>query len=153
MILPDVNLLIHAVDETSPFHERARYWWDGALSSPLPVGLCLPSLLGFLRITTNRRVVRSPLRIGEAVDLVNGWLDLPQTTLLRPTAKHWRILAALLRETGVGGDLTTDAHLTAYAIEHRCVLCSNDRDFGRFPALHWKNPLSTDGRRREAAGA
>jgi predicted nucleic acid-binding protein len=40
MILPDVNLLVYAVDATSPNHERARRWWDDTLSSSTTVGLC-----------------------------------------------------------------------------------------------------------------
>jgi predicted nucleic acid-binding protein len=42
----------------------------------------------------------------------------------------------------VAGNLATDAHLAALAIEHGCVLCSNDADFGRFPGLRWVNPLA-----------
>jgi len=33
MILPDINLLVYAVDESSQFHESSRDWWDGLLSS------------------------------------------------------------------------------------------------------------------------
>jgi len=44
-------------------------------------------------------------------------------------------------EMGAGGDLTTDAHLAALAIEHQCELHSNDNDFARFPGLRWRNPL------------
>ena len=39
------------------------------------------------------------------------------------------------------GNLTTDAHLAALAIEHQCELHSNDTDFARFPGLRWRNPL------------
>jgi len=39
------------------------------------------------------------------------------------------------------GDLTTDAHLAALAIEHQCELHSKDSDFARFPGLRWRNPL------------
>ncbi|MEO6294482.1 MAG: VapC toxin family PIN domain ribonuclease, partial [Candidatus Limnocylindria bacterium] len=31
----------------------------------------------------------------------------------------------------------------ALAIEHGAELCSADRDFGRFPALRWTNPLNS----------
>jgi predicted nucleic acid-binding protein len=41
----------------------------------------------------------------------------------------------------VGGNLTTDTHLAALAIEHQGELHSNDADFGRFPGLRWRNPL------------
>ena len=35
--------------------------------------------------------------------------------------------------TGVGGNLTTDTHLAAPAIEYQCELHSGDADFARFP--------------------
>jgi len=47
----------------------------------------------------------------------------------------------MLRQIGAAGNLTTDTHLAALAIEHDCLLCSNDRDFARFPRLRWMNPL------------
>ncbi len=143
MILPDVNLLVYAIDEISPFHEQSREWWDQLLSSTKPVGLSYPSILGFIRLTTNRRIFESPLSIDAAVGYVESWLGQPNTTLLLPTARHWRMLAKFLRSTGVGANLTTDAHLAALAIEHGCTLCSNDGDFERFEGLRWENPLST----------
>ena len=142
MILPDVNLLVCSVDETSPFHKQARRWWEAALSSTDAVGLCYPSLLGFVRLTTGRSVFESPLAVEDAVEIVSGWLAQPNATLLVPTARHWPILAELLRAATSGANLTTDAHLAAHAIEHGYTLYSNDRDFGRFEGLRWKNPLT-----------
>ncbi len=141
MILPDINLLVYAVDETSPFHEKTRTWWDDRLSSTEPVGLCYPSILGFIRLTTNRRVFESPLSVTQAVARVDGWLGQDNTRLLIPTERHWPLLANLLRTLGVGANLTTDAHLAALAIDHGCILCSNDSDFSRFQGLRWENPL------------
>jgi predicted nucleic acid-binding protein len=47
-----------------------------------------------------------------------------------------------LGRLGAGGNLTSDAHLAALAIETRAELCSSDADFARFPGLDWKNPLA-----------
>ena len=143
MIVPDVNLLVYAIDETSPFHARARRWWDEALSSAEIVGLCFPTLLGFVRITTNRRVFDSPLGIGDALDRIESWLDQPNTELLSPTPRHWAILSELLRAAATGANLTTDAHIATYAIEHASTVYSNDSDFARFEGLRWRNPLSS----------
>jgi hypothetical protein len=41
----------------------------------------------------------------------------------------------------MGGNLVTDAHLAALAIEHGLTLCSADTDFARFRKLKWENPL------------
>lgn len=54
-----------------------------------------------------------------------------------------RELLALL---GIAGNLVSDAHLAALAIEHGATLESSDHDFGRFAALRWEDPLT--GRRR-----
>jgi uncharacterized protein len=34
-----------------------------------------------------------------------------------------------------------DAVLAAIALEHGATLCTTGRDFSRFPALKWNNPL------------
>jgi uncharacterized protein len=47
---------------------------------------------------------------------------------------------------GAAGNLTSDAHLAALAIERGAVLCSADNDFSRFPRLRWSNPLKGAGR-------
>jgi len=43
------------------------------------------------------------------------------------------------------GNLTTDAHLAALAIEYQAELASTDADFARFPGLRWFNPLAVHG--------
>ena len=32
MIVPDANLLLYATEASSPFHDRARRWWQQTLS-------------------------------------------------------------------------------------------------------------------------
>ena len=142
MILQDVNLLVYAVDETSAFHPRARTWWDNALSSSQIVGLCYPSMLGFIRLTTNRRVFVAPLSVDQAMEYVHSWLAQSNTTTVVPTPRHWPLFETLLKSTGTGANLTTDAHIAALAIEHGYTVFSNDADFSRFENLRWKNPLN-----------
>ena len=141
MILPDVNLLVYAVDETSDFHRGAKAWWDDVLSSSAIVGLCYPTILGFIRLVTNRRVFAAPLSVTEATDYVSSWLAQPNTTIVVPTPRHWPLLETLLHGTGLGANLTTDAHIAALAIEHGFTVFSNDTDFARFHNLRWENPL------------
>ena len=51
---------------------------------------------------------------------------------VQPTLRHAEILRGLLEHAGTGGNLTTDAHRAALAIEHGAEIVSFDRDFGRF---------------------
>ena len=141
MILVDANLLLYAEDSLSAHHQAARSWWDGQLSGTEPVGLCWPVLTAFIRIATNARLHQRPLTLEEARDRVQSWLDQPCVRLLQPSDQHWRFLQQTLRSGNATGNLVTDAHLAAVALEHGCDLCSTDNDFARFPGLKWRNPL------------
>ncbi len=50
------------------------------------------------------------------------------------------MLYGLLRPLGAAGNLVTDAHLAALAVEHAAELVSYDADFSRFPGLRWRTP-------------
>jgi toxin-antitoxin system PIN domain toxin len=142
VILPDINLLVHAYNLESPVHESARRWWEGALNATRPVGLAWISILGFIRITTHRQVLSNPLPVVEACARARAWLDQPQVGILHPGDRHGEILFGLFESLGTAGNLTTDAHLAALAIEHQAELHSTDADFGRFPGVRWINPLA-----------
>ncbi len=148
MILPDLNLIIHAYNRGSGSHRPAREWWEAALSNPRPVGLCWAVMLGFVRLSTQRRIFREPLPVSAACGEVRAWLAQPQVIILEPSRRHASIVFDLLERLGTGGNLTTDAHLAALAIEHQCELCSTDADFTRFPGLRWTNPLTAMSVRR-----
>jgi toxin-antitoxin system PIN domain toxin len=140
--LIDLNLLLYAVNADSAHHAEARNWLETVLSDNEPVGLPWVVLLGFLRIATHPRILSHPLSPDQAMEIVDGWLSVPCVRILAPREAHWRILRTLLEATGTAGNLTTDAHLAALAIENGCELCSTDGDFHRFPAIRWVNPLA-----------
>ena len=72
--------------------------------------------------------------------MVDQLLSYPPVRVLEPGPEHWRQLRRLLREAGSAGNLTTDGHLAALAIEHGATLVSYDRDFSRFASLRWERP-------------
>jgi toxin-antitoxin system PIN domain toxin len=140
--LPDVNLLLYAIDEESPSHDAAREWLEAVLSDTEAVAFAWTVLLGFLRISTNPAAFERPLTADEALDYIDSWLAQPAATLVDPTHEHSRTLRLLLSPLGTAGNLTSDAHLAALAIEHGAELCSSDNDFSRFEDLRWINPLA-----------
>ena len=141
MNLLDANILLYAYNKASEPHERARRWLEEALTGSAPVAFCWPTLLAFLRITTNPRAVSRPLQIAQARAIIDSWLAVPIATLVLPTERHWEILARLLTAGQASGPLVSDAHLAALAIEHGATLITNDRDFARFPDLRVEYPL------------
>jgi toxin-antitoxin system PIN domain toxin len=140
--IPDINLLLHAYNTDSPVHARARAWWEDLLNSTQAVGLSWAAVLGFLRISTHRQVMANPLPVATACAHARAWLAQPYVSLVDPGSRHAEILFGFLESLGTAGNLTTDAHLAALAIEHQAELHSTDADFARFPGLRWTNPLA-----------
>ena len=143
MILVDANLLLYAEDSLSEQHALAQEWWDERLSGTEPVALCWPVLTAFIRIGTNARLHRRPLTLKEANERVQSWFDQPCVRVIQPTEQHWTIFQKMLRGGNAVGNLVSDAHLAALAVEHNCVLQSTDADFARFSGLKWRNPLAS----------
>jgi toxin-antitoxin system PIN domain toxin len=141
MIIPDANLLIYAHNEAAKDHERAKAWWQDSLAKPEIVGLSWLVLIAFVRVSTNRKAFKEPISVQEATDLVDSWLALPRVQMLQPGHSHAEILFGYLNELGTGGNITSDAHLAALAVEHQATIYTADSDFARFSGLRWKNPL------------
>lgn len=142
MKLLDLNLLLYAIDEAAPRHEPARGWLEETLSGTEEVGFAWTVLLGFLRIATNPAIFEQPLSVDEALDYVDEWLAQPVAVIVDPTQQHAVRLRGLLAPLGTAGNLTSDAHLAALAIEHGAELCSCDTDFARFEGLRWTDSLA-----------
>lgn len=142
MILVDANLLIYAIDRNSPDHRKARVWLEEILSDTRPIGLAWIAALAFLRVTTRKGVLRIPLSSEQAISYVDSWLELPHVALVGPGENHWAILRNLLQFCGTAGNLTSDAHLAALALEHGYTIYSADNDFRRFAGLAVINPLA-----------
>jgi toxin-antitoxin system PIN domain toxin len=142
VIVLDANLLTCAVNKNAPLHWKAKSWLEGAISGTETIGLSWIVVLAFLRLTTMAGLFRTPMAVETALELVDTWLEQPTVTLLDPTVHHLRTLRDLILPLGTAGNLTSDAHLAALAIERGAELCSTDNDFARFGGLRWRNPLT-----------
>ena len=141
MIVPDLNLLVFTYSQASPFHDDARKWWEGLFNGAERVGIPWVVITGFVRLMTNRSAMDQPLAPSEAIDTVESWFRYPHVTPLNPGTEHLSLLRQALAAAGVGGNLVTDAHVAALAMEYQAEVHSNDSDFSRFPGLRWRNPL------------
>jgi len=141
MKLCDANLLLYAVNSKEPLHKQSKEWLEDSLSEEEPFGFDWTVLLAFLRISTRPGIFSRPLSVKAAFDLIDAWLNQPCTQVLAPTPRHSTILRSLILPLGAGGNLTSDAHLAALAVEHGATLYSADGDFKRFPGLTFVNPL------------
>ena len=142
MIVPDLNLLLYAYNDASSHYAAAHSWWSELLNGTEPVGISWSVAMGFVRLTTGPHVMREAATPEVAIDTVEEWFRLPHVRPLEPGPEHFPLMRRMLASTGTGGNLVTDAHLAALAIEHGAEVHTNDADFGRFPGLRWRNPLA-----------
>jgi toxin-antitoxin system PIN domain toxin len=141
-MLLDANVLLYAVDSTAREHRRAVSWLEDRLAGTERVAMPWLSLTAFLRIATHPRASERPLDPEQAWDIVERWLSVPVVWTPGPTERHAEVLGELVRKYRLSGNLITDAHLAAIAIEHGIVLVSADTDFARFSEVRWANPFT-----------
>ena len=135
MKTPDVNVLLYAINADSPQHKTARGWLESAFASVGGIAFCWPALVGFLRLSTRSGVFGQPLTLDQVLELVDAWLGHPAARLIAPTERHVALLSSLLLAQGRGGNLVSDAHIAALAMEHGAELGTFDRDFEQFAGL------------------
>jgi hypothetical protein len=140
LLIPDANVMLHAVNRRARDHAHAREWLLAALRGREPVGLAWNVLLAFVRISTNPSAFSPPISSEQAIAMVERWLSAPVAIVVEPTRRHPGLLGGLLGQTGTASNLVSDAHLAALALEHDATVVSFDRDFGQFEGLRWRLP-------------
>ena len=144
MFVVDTNVLVYAVDEASPFHERCRErleeWRRGAAAWYLTWGICYE----FLRVVTHPRVFRTPLASADAWRFVEGLRASPSLGFLTPTERHAAVVAEVIRLVPhLSGNLWHDAETATLMREHGIrQVYTRDTDFHRFPFLEPLDPLA-----------
>jgi toxin-antitoxin system PIN domain toxin len=141
MLLFDVNVLIYSANDLLPDHPRYRAWLRDLLDGPQAFGVSDLVLSSFLRLATNRSVLKAPMELGSAIEFVRGIKTRSTCVTINPGARHWNIFIDLCERVGARGNLVPDAYLAALAIESGCEWITTDRDYARFPGLRWRHPL------------
>src|SRR5687767_2260858 len=135
MIIVDVNLLLYADNSDAKEHFDAKAWWEGALADETDIALAWVTILAFLRLTTNSRVMPTPLTNEQASDRVDKWLGRPHVHLVEPGPNHWAIYSPLVKTHCHESNDFADAHIAAIAIENSWELYSADNGFEDYPDL------------------
>jgi toxin-antitoxin system PIN domain toxin len=121
--LPDVNVLVALAWPNHVHHERARAWLEE--NHQRGWATCPVTESGFVRVSSNRKVVPEARRPGEAILLLREmtslrghvfWAD--DTSIAR---SRW-----VAAERLVGHGQVTDAHLVALCLERKGRLVTFD---------------------------
>ena len=143
MIVLDANLLLYAYDSSAANHKQARAWIEQTFSDGSLIGIPWQTVHAFLRIVTNASLPGQRFTTKEGVEIVDKCLEQPNVRLLARGEDHWRLLRQVVVSGQARGRTITDAQLAAITLEYGGELCTTDRDFARFPNLHWYNPLES----------
>jgi toxin-antitoxin system PIN domain toxin len=141
VILPDVNVLIHAFREDGADHARYRGWLDGVVNGDEAYGMSPQVLASVARIATHPRIYAAPSRLEETLSFARVLLEQPTCNVVQPGARHFSIFEDLCRRAAATGNLIQDAWLAALAVESGCEWITTDGDFARFPGLRWRRPF------------
>jgi len=98
-------------------------------------------LSSFLRVITNPRVFDPPMLMPRALAAAAALRSRANCVLVWPGDRHWEVVSRLCRESGVKGNLVSDAYFAALAIETGSEWITTDRDYARFAGLKWRHPL------------
>lgn len=141
MLMPDVNVLVYAHRSELDHHGWYRGWLEDAMNGPTPLAFSTSSLMGFVRVVTNRRAFAVPTPLPIATGVVDALVGHPRSRVVGPGPRHWALARDLCLATNATGKLVADAAHAAIAIEAGCTWVSRDRDFARFEqrGLRWQH--------------
>ena len=139
----DANVLLHASDESSPVHARARDMVQRLADGPEIAYLFWPTILAYLRIATHPAVFAHPLSIVEAVGNVEQLLARPHVRTTGESEAFWRSFRDVADDAVPSGNLVPDAHLVALMLENVVrTIWTRDRDFRRFARIEIRDPFA-----------
>lgn len=84
----------------------------------------------------------SPVSSIKRDGFVADWLEPEVSWIPHEGPGHALILTDLITRYQLRGNVVSDAHLAALAIEHGLEVCSNNSDFARFSEVRWINPVA-----------
>ena len=143
MIVPDVNVLVHAYRREMVDHADYAAWLNDVVAGSEDLGLVEPVLTGFVRIVTHRRIFGEPAPTSKAIGFVRGLRAGRRARALSATDAVWTTLAALVDgDRNVHGNRVPDAWIASMALAHGGVVATRDAGFRRFAGLRSFDPVA-----------
>lgn len=140
MIIPDVNVLVHAWWQEAPEHNRARGWLESAVAAPDVLGVSELVLSGAVRVLTHAAVTNGAFTSHDVLRRADELVGSDGVSPVRAGSRHWTIFRDLCASVGAMGNQVPDCYHAALALENDAVWVSTDRFFDRVDGLQWRRP-------------
>ncbi len=138
----DVNVLVYAAHLADTRYERARQFLEDRRVDPDVFCVTWPTLMGFVRITTNPHVYPRPLPPDEALESVASLIALPRVRVVSEEPGFLEAYREVTRGMLVRGKLVPDAYLATVLRQNGVrTLYTSDRDFLKFRFLDVRDPF------------
>jgi toxin-antitoxin system PIN domain toxin len=138
----DVNVLLYASDQASPFNAQAIRFLEKRDQDPELFCVAWSTLMGYLRISTHPGIFSSPLSPDEALSNLEALLNLPRVKVLTELDGFLEVYREVTGQFPVRGNLVPDAHLAVLLRQHDVrVIYTTDADFKKFDFLKVRNPF------------
>jgi len=145
-IFLDTNILVYAVEEDNPLHEKAA-----ALINRVNAGallICLsPQIIGELYSTiTNPRKIVKTCRPDEAVDIARSIWEMDTVLKIFPKRETVELTLDLVRRYQLKSLDFFDAQIAATMLDNgvTTIYTVNEQDFAVFEEIKAVNPLKVD---------
>ncbi|HWS74156.1 MAG TPA: TA system VapC family ribonuclease toxin [Quisquiliibacterium sp.] len=140
----DTNLLLYAVNDDAPEHEKAFAFLTEAGHSGAGWYLTEGIVYEFLRVSTHPRVFGRPLTSSQALSFLRPFLQSSRFSILAAGPRHWAMLDQVLgEERRASGNLFFDLRTVVLMREHGVRrIYTADTDFLRFPSVEVVNPVA-----------
>jgi toxin-antitoxin system PIN domain toxin len=139
----DIDVLVFASHQNSPFHDRASRLLTSLSAGPTLVYLFWPVALGYLRIVTHPSLLESPLTPAEATANIDSLVQLAHVRAAGEVEGFWPTYRRVADDVRPRGNLVPDAHLVALMLQHGVsTIWTHDRDLRKFAGIRVEDPFA-----------
>lgn len=139
----DANVLLYAVNSDSEYHHKARKFIEKCAETDEHWCLPWPIICAFIRIATHPSILPYPLATAQAVEIIDGLLELPHIVPAgEDDPDFWRIFRNDLSSLHTRGNDVSDALVVAIMRSKGVsTIYSKDRDFLKFSGIKVLDPI------------
>lgn len=132
--LPDVNVWIALLNPQHAHHQHAKHYWEH--SAAPSIGLCRITMLGLLRLSTNKAAMGgTPYTTEQAWAAYQGVIDLPEVAFFAEPSGMDAAMRKHCAHPQFRAVDWTDAYLAAFAQAANLRMVSFDKGFARYADL------------------